>query len=79
MISGTKVREPGDPTRGSARLCGDLAVSGPCGLAIPGHGRGCAMRGARFRSGRVPPGSFSVVRAHRGMPARHRDEGPAAG
>jgi hypothetical protein len=79
MISGTKVGSRGTRPRGSARLCGDPALSGPCGLAIPGHRRGCAIRGARFRSGRVPPGSFSVVRAHRGMPARHRDEGGPVG
>ena len=52
MISGTKVGSRGTRPRGSARLGGDPAASGPCELAIPGHGHRYAMRGACFRRGR---------------------------
>ena len=38
---------------GSPWLCGDPAVSGPRRLALPGHGRGHDVHGARFWDGRA--------------------------
>jgi hypothetical protein len=53
LIAGTKVGSRATRPGGSARLCGDPAVSGPRRLALPGHGRGHDMRGPRFWGGRA--------------------------